>query len=87
MVQEQTTGLECIKKILSRYYDLYFKAIYEEHDEEKVKAIWEDIKCFEKIQQDLEYYRRCLIIDDITKLVELLESTKKYPNTKRKRKE
>ena len=27
--QEQTTGLECIKKEIRKYYDVCFKALYE----------------------------------------------------------
>lgn len=52
--QEQTTGLECIKTEIRKYYDLCFKALYEEHDEEKGKLIFECVKRFEMIQNDLE---------------------------------
>lgn len=84
---EHMTGLECVEKLLRRYYGLYFKAVREKHDGEEHQLILEDIKCLEKIQQTLEYYGRCLVINDATKLVEFLESARKYPNTKRKRKE
>lgn len=71
MEQEQTTGLECIKNILRRYYDLYFKAVYEEHDEEKGKAIWEDIKCFNTIEKEL------LRLEPIRKYYEELDALDK----------
>ena len=75
MVQEQMTALECIRKILRRYYDLYFKAIYEEHDEEKGKVIWEDIKCFNTIEKELLRLEPIKMLEKIKKYYENKELT------------
>ena len=55
---ETMTALECVQKLLNKNYDLYFKAVFKQHDGEEHQRILEDIKCLAKIQQALEYYDR-----------------------------